>query len=44
MLLSLVRQTEKKLLGVGQQVIPLALLAQDYLQADEKLEGQNKRI
>lgn len=41
-LLSLVRQTEKKLLGVGHQVLPLALLAQDYLQADEKLDGQKQ--
>jgi hypothetical protein len=41
-LLSLVRQTEKKLLGAGHQVLPLALLAQDYLQADEELDGQKQ--
>ena len=41
-LLNLVRQTEKKLLCAGQQVIPLALLAQDYLQVDEKLDGQKQ--
>lgn len=41
-LLKLVRQTERKLLCVGQQVTPLALLAQDYLQADEKLDDQKQ--